>query len=220
MILSIIDAYFICKFCYPLRTFSYHKNLKKINGFTLVELIVVIAIIAILSIAAISIDFKSVGWVQKEGRFTESVIAMIRDERIRNISGKGVAASIGSKDLIFPTETRITLSKEVIKSEYFSGSILMGIGTVFTKPFFGETGYIVGDLSGTFLNGTPIGATNTGDIISIKYYPGKDLFIQYIGTNPCPEVLCTLIQAELTTGFNKRFSTLTIDSRSGVVQKK
>ena len=96
----------------------------------------------------------------------------------------------------------------------------MGTGTIFAQPFFGETGYIVESISGTFLNGTSLGVTGTGDTISIKYYPGKDLSIQYIGTNTCPEISCTLIQAELTTGFNKRLSTISIDSRSGVIQKK
>ena len=48
------------------------------------------------------------------------------------------------------------------------------------------------------------------------------MIIQYTGapTTGCVAPPCNLLQTEFTTGFNTRKATITVDSRSGVVQKK
>jgi prepilin-type N-terminal cleavage/methylation domain-containing protein len=194
----------------------------KQTGFTLIELLVVIAIIGTLSIAALNLDFTKILSVQKEDRFTGWVTALIRSEINRTVAGRGIPKTVGSTELVFPTETRIILSSESIRTEYLSGSTVVSTGEVLNKPFFGEALYVVGSLSGTLVGGSPLGevATQSNEAIILSLATGRDIQMSYSGAwiSGCPSGGCSLMRASINLGNAARIKTLTIDRRSGVIE--
>jgi hypothetical protein len=64
-----------------------------------------------------------------------------------------------------------------------SGTTVVSLGEVLTKPFFGENLYKVSSLSGTLIGGGVLGevATQTNEAIIISLATGRDIQMSYSG---------------------------------------
>ena len=128
---------------------------------------------------------------------------------------------------MFPTETRIILSSDSIRTEYMSGTTVI-TGTAFNKPFFGEALYKVASLSGTLIGGNPLGELipqpplppKPHEAIILSLSTNRDIQMTYSGAgiSGCPSGGCQLMNTAISLGNAARIKTLTIDRRSGVVE--
>ncbi len=173
------------------------------KGFTLIELMVVIAIMGILGVMVSSFDFNKKTDVEKRDRFVEKVSSIMHSNNIAMTSGKGIKMGV---NIVNPTSIQMVFSSGAIITNYYSGTDIIGVGDSLTSPFFGETGYNIGNFY--YINKD----ASTGSVVNpfnIIYSPGGN--ISFSGADIGID---TAVQIGMDVGFHAMKYNVTFDKRS------
>lgn len=175
------------------------------KGFTLIELMVVIAIIGIIGMMANNFDFNKKTDAEKRDRFVEKINSIIHSNTIAMSSGKGVKSGV---NIVNPTSIQMAFSNSAIITNYYSGTNIIGVGDSIQTPFFGESGYNIGNFY--YINkDSSTGAITTP--FNIIYNPGGN--ISFSGADIGIDAA---IQIGMDIGFHALKYNAIFDKRSGI----